>query len=153
MGRWRNELSGRRASYPPSFPHFDLDSNLGSSHNITSSLYLQNPTLQALYPLDSTLTILRTLITSLTPSRGLTSVGPSGTIYAQLWYSGISQFYCTTSSCTQTTSSGNGSPTWSCHDLACTCRPGTSFCGGVPLCNLTATIDGLNGDLMIGCGC
>lgn len=112
----------------------------------------QNPTLQALYPLDSTLTILRTLNTTLTPSQGLTSFGSSGSIYAQLWYSGVEQFYCTASSCSQTSPSGNGTSTWSCHNLACTCRPGTTFCGAVPVSNLTATIDGLNEDLTIACG-
>lgn len=123
--------------------------SFGSSRNI---IYKQNPTLQAIYPLDSTLTILRTLNASLTPSQGLTSFGSSGSIYAQLWYSGIEQFYCTASSCTQTSPSGNGSSTWSCHDLSCTCRPNTTFCGGAPVSNLTDTIDGLSDDLTIGCG-
>ena len=40
--------------------------------------------------------------------------------------------------------------TWSCSDLQCTCRPGTSFCGGGKL-NLTATIDSLNGGVTLAC--
>ncbi|KAI0042833.1 hypothetical protein FA95DRAFT_513015 [Auriscalpium vulgare] len=110
---------------------------------------VSNPMLQAIYPLSSTLTILRTLNTSLTPSPNRTSFGPSGSIYAQLWYAGVEQFYCAASTCSQTTT--NGSVSWACHDLACTCRPGATFCGGLPAANLTATIDALGGDLTIAC--
>ncbi|THH20052.1 hypothetical protein EW146_g1242 [Bondarzewia mesenterica] len=110
----------------------------------------RNPTLQAIYPLSSTLTILRTLNTTLTPQQNITSFGTSGTVYAQLWYAGVEQFYCTASSCQQSVP-GNGSSSWQCHDLACTCRPNTTFCGAVPLTNLTSTINGLSGDLDIAC--
>jgi hypothetical protein len=42
------------------------------------------PTFQSVFPLSSTLTIHRTLNTSLTPQPNSTSFGPSGSIYAQL---------------------------------------------------------------------
>ncbi|TFY53547.1 hypothetical protein EVG20_g10067, partial [Dentipellis fragilis] len=115
------------------------------------SCQVSNPTLQAIYPGTSTLTILRTLNTSLTPSPNITSFGPSGSVFAQLWYDGVEQFYCMASSCTQS-APGDGTASWLCHDLSCTCRPNTTFCGAVPLTNLTSTIDGLGGDLTIGCG-
>jgi hypothetical protein len=109
----------------------------------------QNPTLQAVFPFASSLTVLRTLDTSLTPQPNSTSFGPSGSVYAQLWYDGIEQFYCAASACKQDVQKSGGS-TWSCSGLQCTCRPGTSFCGGGAL-NLTATIDGLGGDVTIVC--
>ena len=118
---------------------------------LKASRVTQNPTLQAIYPLSSTLTILRTLNETLTPQPNATSFGVSGTVYAQLWYAGVEQFYCTASSCTQD-APGDGTSSWQCHDLACTCRPNTTFCGAVPLTNLTSTIDGLSGDLDISCG-
>ena len=115
---------------------------------LKASRVTQNPTLQAIYPLSSTLTILRTLNETFTPQPNATSFGVSGTVYAQLWYAGVEQFYCTASSCTQD-APDDGTSSWQCHDLACTCRPNTTFCGAVPLTNLTSTIDGLSGDLDI----
>lgn len=108
-----------------------------------------NPTLQAVYPLLSDLTILRTLNTSLTPQPNSTSFGTSGSVYVQLWYDGVEQFYCTAGGCSQSVSKSNGA-IWSCSGLQCTCRPGTTFCGGGSL-NLTSTINGLNNDLTISC--
>jgi ABC-type Na+ transport system ATPase subunit NatA len=101
------------------------------------------------FPFAASLTVLRTLNTSLTPQPNSTSFGPSGSVYAQLWYDGIEQFYCAASGCKQTVQSSGGS-TWACSGLQCTCRPGTAFCGSGVL-NLTATIDGLSGDLTIVC--
>jgi hypothetical protein len=109
----------------------------------------QNPTLQAVYPLSSDLTILRTFNTSLTPQPNSTSFGSSGSVYVQLWYDGVEQFYCTAGGCSQSVSKSS-STTWSCSDLQCTCRPGTTFCGAGSL-NLTSTINGLNEDLTISC--
>ncbi len=103
----------------------------------------QNPTLQAVYPLSSALTILRTLNTSLTPQPNSTSFGSSGSVYVQLWYDGVEQFYCTAGGCSQSVAKSNGA-TWSCSGLQCTCRPGTTFC-------LTSTINGLSGELTISC--
>ena len=109
----------------------------------------QNPTLQAVYPLLSDLTILRTLNTSSTPQPNSTSFGSSGSVYVQLWYDGVEQFYCTAGGCSQTVSGSSGA-TWSCSGLRCTCRPGTTFCGAGSL-NLTNTINGLNEALTISC--
>ncbi|KAI0062057.1 hypothetical protein BV25DRAFT_1825918 [Artomyces pyxidatus] len=109
-----------------------------------------NPTLQAIYPLSSTLTILRTRTAALSPQPNSTSFGQDGSIYAQLWYAGVEQFYCTANSCVQTAPQ-NGSSTWDCQNLACTCRPNTTFCGAVALTNLSSTIDTLGGTLTIAC--
>ncbi|KAI0255316.1 hypothetical protein BJV78DRAFT_1119618 [Lactifluus subvellereus] len=108
-----------------------------------------NPTLQAVFPFASSLTILRTLNSSLTPQPNSTSFGPSGSVYVQLWYDGVEQFYCAASGCKQTVQSSNAA-TWSCSSLECTCRPGTAFCGRSSL-DLTAVIDGLNGEVTIAC--
>jgi ATP-binding cassette, subfamily G (WHITE), member 2 len=122
----------------------------GPRYSETSHLNIeQNPTLQAVYPLSSDLTILRTLNTSLTPLLNSTSFGSSGSVYAQLWYDGVEQFYCTAGGCSQSLPKSNGAA-WSCSSLQCTCRPGTSFCGGGSL-NLTSTINGLNGQLTLSC--
>ncbi|PCH38575.1 ABC transporter [Wolfiporia cocos MD-104 SS10] len=111
-----------------------------------------NPTLQAIYPLSSTLNILRTLNPSLTPLPNVTGFGSAGTIYAQLFYDGVEQFYCHASSCTQDTgSAAGGGSTWTCQDLACTCVPNTSFCGAVSLTNLTSVIDSLADQVVISC--
>lgn len=95
-------------------------------------------TLQALFPLQSILTITRSLNASLSPggtgaqtAAGLTYGDKIG--WAQLWYAGVEQFYCFASGCQQTIASGTGgvnSSTVTCSNLNCTCRPGTDFCGG-----------------------
>ncbi|KAG0706465.1 hypothetical protein DFH29DRAFT_151920 [Suillus ampliporus] len=125
------------------------------------SCQVNNPTLEAIYPLRSTLNILRTLNSSLSPlhntSGTLLSPYNSSSIYAQLFYDGVEQFFCTASSCIQTssdstTSSGNTTlNTWTCQDLSCTCIQNATFCGGVPVSNLTSTIGGLTGTLVIVC--
>ncbi|KAH9034004.1 hypothetical protein EDB83DRAFT_2417076 [Lactarius deliciosus] len=108
-----------------------------------------NPTIQVVYPLSSTLTVLRTLNTTLTPQYNATSFGASGSAYVQLWYDGVEQFYCAADGCTQSISASKG-VTWTCSNLQCTCRPGAAFCGGGKL-NLTNTIDSLNGELTLAC--
>ncbi|KAK0492058.1 hypothetical protein EDD18DRAFT_1080115 [Armillaria luteobubalina] len=116
------------------------------------SCNVNNPTLQALYPLSSVLNIERTLNSSLSPIPNTTSFGSTGSIYAQLFYDGVEQFYCSADSCTQDLSSGaNGSSSWSCQNLACTCRSGTSFCGAVHVSDLTSAINGLTGTLTVNC--
>lgn len=125
------------------------------------SCQVNNPTLEALYPLRSTLNILRTLNGSLSPlhntSGTLLSSSTSSSIYAQLMYAGVEQFFCTASPCTQTlssstTSSGNtASSTWTCQNLSCSCIQNATFCGGVPASNLTSTIGGLTGTLIVAC--
>ncbi|KAI0927964.1 hypothetical protein AcW2_004129 [Taiwanofungus camphoratus] len=113
-----------------------------------------NPTLQDIYPLSSTLNILRTLHPTLTPVPNVTSFGSSGSLYAQLFYNGVEQFYCAADSCIQDLGNSTdtaGASDWTCQDLRCTCTPGTTFCGGIPLTNLTATIDGLSNTLVISC--
>ncbi|ORY24311.1 hypothetical protein BCR39DRAFT_547449 [Naematelia encephala] len=120
------------------------------------------PLLQQLFPLETTLTITRSLNSSRTPGgdsvlnqAGL--VGGDGEAWAQLWYDGTEQFYCQASGCDQSVASGtsgvNGS-TWVCPTLQCHCRAGTDFCGGGSSSvsqNLTGTIDVLNGPLTVDC--
>ncbi|KAF5386697.1 hypothetical protein D9615_001976 [Tricholomella constricta] len=115
------------------------------------SCRVNNPTLQAIYPLDSTLNIIRTLQPSLTPIPNVTAFGSAGTVYAQLFYAGVEQFYCQADSCTQTLGNGGSTASWECQNLRCTCREGTTFCGGVPSTTLTKTINGLSGSLSIDC--
>ncbi|KAG2355762.1 hypothetical protein BDR07DRAFT_1425226 [Suillus spraguei] len=104
---------------------------------------VNNPTLEALYPLRSTLNILRTLNSSLSPlhntSGTLLLPSTSSSIYAQLMYAGIEHLGDTTSS------------TWTCQNLSCSCIKNTTFCGGVLVSNLTSTIDGLTGTLTVAC--
>ena len=123
--------------------------------------YGQNPTLQAIYPLHSTLNILRTLNGTYSPMPNTTSFGVAGSIYAQLFYEGQEQFYCTADSCVQTLGDGTSSNTtdvatesndWLCQNLKCHCFPGSEFCGAVPATNLTVTLDELTGSLEINCG-
>ncbi|KAF8894767.1 ABC transporter [Infundibulicybe gibba] len=110
------------------------------------SCQVNNPTLQALYPLSSTLNILRTLQPSLTPASNITSFGGSGSIQAQLFYAGVEQFYCQADSCAQNLgASDNNQVDWSCQNLRCVCRL-------VPASNLTGAINGLRGTLDISCG-
>ncbi|KAI0700493.1 hypothetical protein C8T65DRAFT_657534 [Cerioporus squamosus] len=115
------------------------------------SCQVQNPTLQSLFPGPSTLTILRNLNASLTPLPNTTTFGSSGSVYAQLFYEGVEQFYCTADSCQQDLGSGDGSADWTCQNLKCTCRSGTTFCGAVAVSNLTGIIDTLSGTLGISC--
>ena len=112
----------------------------------------QNPTLQALYPLSSTLNIMRTIQPGLTPIPNTTSFGTAGSIFAQLFYDGVEQFFCEANSCTQQLGNANNSADWQCSNLQCTCRPNTTFCGGVPASNITGAINTLVGDLDIDCG-
>ena len=67
-----------------------------------------------------------------------TSFGVAGSIYAQLFYEGQEQFYCTADSCVQTIGDGTSSNTtntanesndWLCQNLKCHCFPGSAFCG------------------------
>ncbi|WWD18512.1 hypothetical protein CI109_102964 [Kwoniella shandongensis] len=120
-------------------------------------------TLQSLFPLASTATITRSLNTSRTPGgqtvlreAGLTNA--DGEVFMQLWYDGVEQFYCMANGCSQTvgTDSAGGSvnaSTWQCPTLNCTCRTGTTFCGGgsSPSQNLTGAINVLKGPLTIDC--
>ncbi|EJU05788.1 hypothetical protein DACRYDRAFT_20168 [Dacryopinax primogenitus] len=114
---------------------------------------VNNPTLQSLFPLQSSLTILRVLNPSLSLYPNVSSLPvPNATIFAQLWYAGVEQFFCTASSCSQTLdTNGPGSTDWMCNDLECHCRAGTDFCGATAAMNLTGTIDQLGGTLEIAC--
>ncbi|KAG6840616.1 hypothetical protein C0991_005515 [Blastosporella zonata] len=111
----------------------------------------QNPTLQAIYPLTSTLNIIRTLQPALSPLPNTTAFGSEGTVYAQLFYAGVEQFYCEADTCSQTLGNGTSSADWDCQNLRCTCREGTTFCGGTPAASLTNTINALGGTLSIEC--
>ncbi|KAH8100236.1 ABC transporter [Cristinia sonorae] len=112
---------------------------------------VQNPTLQALYPRAANLNILRTLNPAFTPLPNITGFGTNGSIYAQLFYDGIEQFYCKADSCTQDLGSGDGSSEWDCNNLQCTCRQHSSFCGGGPL-DLGGILNFLNGTVSVSCG-
>jgi len=112
----------------------------------------QNPTVQSVYPLPMTLNILRTLQPSLTPIPNVTGFGAAGSIYAQLWYAGVEQFYCQANSCKQVLASKNQNTTnWNCHNLQCTCISDTTLCGGPSELNLNSTINGLTGDITVSC--
>ncbi|KAF9023043.1 hypothetical protein BDZ89DRAFT_1093146 [Hymenopellis radicata] len=113
------------------------------------SCAVNNPTLQALYPLDATLNIMRNLNPSSSPLPNTTSFGDSGTVYAQLFYAGVEQFYCSADSCTQDASDGSAS--WSCSNLTCKCRSGTSMCGAPGSTAITGAINGLSGTLTVDC--
>ncbi|KZT03476.1 ABC transporter [Laetiporus sulphureus 93-53] len=116
------------------------------------SCAVDNPTLQAIYPLSSTINILRTLNPSLTPVPNVTGFGSAGSIYAQLFYAGVEQFYCNADSCIQDAGNSTDSDSdWTCESLRCTCIPNTTFCGGVSTTNLTSIIDDLSGTLTISC--
>lgn len=95
---------------------------------------------------------MRTRQPSLTPLPNSTAFGDAQTIYAQLFYDGVEQFYCHANSCTQEVNDSDGSANWRCNNLKCTCRPGTTFCGGVPASDLTSPINGLVDTLDIECG-
>ncbi|THH31853.1 hypothetical protein EUX98_g2335 [Antrodiella citrinella] len=116
----------------------------------TMSCEVLNPTLQGIFPLSTNLNILRTLNPSLTPLPNVTGFGVNGSLYAQLFYDGVEQFYCNANACSQDLGSGSGSTNWVCDNLQCTCRPHASFCGGGAL-DLTQIIDSLNGTLTISC--
>ncbi|KAI0373206.1 hypothetical protein BV20DRAFT_963012 [Pilatotrama ljubarskyi] len=115
------------------------------------SCQVKNPTLQTIFPGQSTLTVSRTLNASFTPLPNVTAFGPSGSVYAQLFFNGVEQFYCTADSCTQDLDSGDGGADWNCENLKCTCRPGTSFCGAVKMTDLSGIINTLSGGLGISC--
>jgi ABC transporter len=110
----------------------------------------KNPTLQGIFPFTPSLNIFRTLYGSLSPIPNVTSFGPNGTAYAQLFYNGVEQFYCQASSCTHT-DSDSGASNWNCATLGCTCRPGTDFCGRNSSTDFAQPINGLNGPLEISC--
>ncbi|KAJ7771519.1 hypothetical protein B0H16DRAFT_1364094 [Mycena metata] len=113
------------------------------------SCQVLNPTLQAIFPDSSNLNIIRTLDPGLSPLPNTTSFGPSGTVFASLFYAGVEQFYCGADTCTQDLSDTNTN--WECQNLKCTCIPGTTFCGATAT-NLTQTINSLTGSLGIECG-
>ncbi|KAG6860190.1 hypothetical protein C0995_014558 [Termitomyces sp. Mi166 len=115
------------------------------------SCQVDNPTLQALYPLESVLNIMRILQPSLSPIPNTTTFGEAGSVYVQLIYAGVEQFYCEADTCTQTLGNGTSSANWDCQNLRCTCRAGTTFCGGFPAANLTSVINSLAGTLGIHC--
>ncbi|OCH90675.1 hypothetical protein OBBRIDRAFT_876867 [Obba rivulosa] len=110
-----------------------------------------NPTLAVLFPGSASLNILRNLNPSLTPLPNVTGFGTSGSVYAQLFYNGVEQFYCTADSCTQDLGDGDGSSNWSCQNLMCTCIKNSTFCGAIPANDLTGIINKLSGTLGIAC--
>ncbi|EIW60918.1 uncharacterized protein TRAVEDRAFT_166013 [Trametes versicolor FP-101664 SS1] len=116
------------------------------------SCKVQNPTFQVIYPGPSTITITRNLNDSFTPIPNTTAFGPSGSVYAQLFYLGVEQFYCTADTCEQDLGNDDGSSNWSCQNLECTCRTGTNFCGAVRATDLSGIINQLSGTLGISCG-
>lgn len=69
----------------------------------------------------------------------------------QLFYAGVEQFYCTADSCTQDLGNDDGGSDWTCENLQCHCFANTTFCGAVPVTDLTKILDGLTGTLEISC--
>lgn len=94
---------------------------------------------------------MRTRQPRLSPLPNVTAFGESATVYAQLFYDGVEQFYCRADTCTQEVNDSDGSANWRCNNLQCTCRSGTTFCGGVPASDLTSPINGLVDTLDIEC--
>lgn len=98
---------------------------------------------------------MRTLDPTLTPIPNVTSFGTAGSIFAQLFYDGVEQFYCSANSCVQTiTNATIGNSSYACQNLQCSCIAGTSFCGGGSGANtldLTNIINTLGGSLTIDC--
>lgn len=98
----------------------------------------QNPTIQGLFPLSSTLTILHTLDTSLKPQPYSTFFGALGSAYVQLsrnyGYDGIEQLSCAANKCMQSVSDLKGATwTWSCSSLQCG-EPSISLSTPQPSC-------------------
>ena len=71
----------------------------------------------------------------------------AGSAFAQLFYDGVEQFYCQADSCIQQLSSTDSSADWTCSNLQCHCRNGTTFCT-----DLAPAINALVGSLQIDCG-
>ncbi|KAG6876965.1 hypothetical protein C0993_011579, partial [Termitomyces sp. T159_Od127] len=94
---------------------------------------------------------MRTIQSSLSPIPNTTTFGQDGTVYVQLFYAGIEQFYCEADTCSQTLGNGTSSANWDCQNLRCTCRKETSFCGGFSAADLTQVINSLAGNLGIHC--
>ena len=87
----------------------------------------------------------------LTPIPNVTGFGANGTMFAQLFYNGEEQFYCTADSCAQSQDETSGSSSYKCDNLKCTCIPNATFCGAVPITNLTGTINALGGTVSVSC--
>lgn len=116
------------------------------------SCNVDNPTIKAIFPGSTTANLIRTMDPTLSPLPNITSFGQSGTIHAQVFYDGEEEFYCAADSCTQNLdTNGEGSSTWNCKNLKCTCVPNALFCGRVAASNLTGIINTLNGNLDVEC--
>ncbi|EIW73559.1 hypothetical protein TREMEDRAFT_11831, partial [Tremella mesenterica DSM 1558] len=118
------------------------------------------PLLQSLFPGQTYLSMTRSLNSSLTPggTNVLEKVGLTNgdnQLWAQVWYNGTEQFYCFANECDQDISQMDGkgnSSKWTCPNLKCVCRPGTTFCGGGEVrLNITGAIDILSGPLVVDC--
>ncbi|KAG8829840.1 hypothetical protein FRC17_005927, partial [Serendipita sp. 399] len=108
-----------------------------------------NPTIRALFPGKTTLNIVRNVDSSKTLAADVTSFGPAKSVFAQLWYEGEEQFFCTAENCG--TNDEDKASDWTCHDLKCNCRTNATFCGAQPAISIKNTIDSLKGDLEIKC--
>ncbi|KAG8830307.1 hypothetical protein FRC18_008288 [Serendipita sp. 400] len=113
------------------------------------SCSVNNPTIGALYPGKTTLNIVRNLDSSKALAPDVTSFGPTKSVFAQLWYEGEEEFFCTAENCDA--NDGDTSSDWTCHDLKCNCRTNATFCGAVPATSIKNVIDTLKGDLQIKC--
>lgn len=81
----------------------------------------------------------------------MTGFGTKGSVYAQLFYDGVEQFYCTANSCTQDLGSDSTASDWTCQNLQCHCFANTTFCGAVPVTDLSNVLNQLTGTLEISC--
>ncbi|KAF8188323.1 ABC-2 type transporter-domain-containing protein [Pholiota molesta] len=127
------------------------EARVWASSQMSCRVEVQSYSSSDLSPLFN-LNIMRNFQPALSPIPNATSFGAANTTIVQLFYDGVEQFFCEADSCTQDLGTTNdGSANWACSNLRCTCRPGTTFCGGVSASNLTSTIDTLGGTLGINC--
>ncbi|KAG8858527.1 hypothetical protein FRB96_005199 [Tulasnella sp. 330] len=109
-----------------------------------------NPTLQAIFPGQTYLNILRTLDPTQSALNNVSYLGGKNAVLAQLFYDGTETFNCAANNCTQGIDWGSGAVDWQCSNLQCICLPGSSFCGASST-DLTKTINDLGGTLGINC--
>ena len=100
-------------------------------HVLTSLFhFIQHPALQSAFPGSLNMTVLRTLDGSQSPIPNTTSFGEPGSLFFQIWYEGVEQAYCSARECYVHTTTEFLFTEWNCHKLSCTCREGTTMCGG-----------------------
>ncbi|KAH7107281.1 hypothetical protein BKA62DRAFT_128070 [Auriculariales sp. MPI-PUGE-AT-0066] len=150
-----NGVFGQQSSDPSSNSGLNTTMTCNTTPRVYSagqlSCNVNNAMLKSLYPGSSSLTITRSLDPGLTPAPNVADLGGSNHVFAQLWYEGKEQFWCSADTCQQTFKD-DGSNTWECQNLKCNCRAGAEFCGGLgSQKDITLTINNLKGSLTIDC--